>query len=125
MPGVKFETVDEYVAAQSPETGARLNEIRALIAETVPDCEERISYNIPGYRYQGHYLIYCSAARAHIGMYPATDEMRAHFGERLRPLLSGKATIQLKNSDPLPVDLIRDILLYQVANCPPPKASKR
>jgi uncharacterized protein YdhG (YjbR/CyaY superfamily) len=111
----KFETVDEYVAAMDPAIQPRLNEIRDLIKSVAPGVEERISYNIPGFRLNGRYLIYINAAKSHIGLYPATEVMRNHFGDRLEPLITGKATISLKNAQPLPLDLIRDIVAFQIA----------
>jgi uncharacterized protein YdhG (YjbR/CyaY superfamily) len=115
MPREKFQSVEQYVEEMDPEIQPRINELRDLIKATAPGVEERISYNIPGYRLNGHYLIYLSAARAHIGLYPATETMKTHFGARLEPYLSGKATIKLKNSDPLPIDFIREIVEFKMS----------
>ncbi len=115
MAGAKFNTVDEYLASIDPAALPRMTELRELIKSVAPGVEERISYNIPGYRLNGHYLIYLNAAKAHIGLYPATERMRAHFGDRLEPLISGKATIALKNDRPLPLALVREIVEFQMA----------
>jgi len=115
MPREKFESVEQYVSEMDPAVQPRLNEIRELIKATAPGVEERISYNILGYRLNGRYLIYLNGAKSHIGLYPALDAMRAHFGERLESLITGKATISLKNDEPLPLDLIREIIEFQVA----------
>ena len=115
MPREKFESVEQYISEMDPAIQPRLNELRETISAAAPGVEERISYNIPGYRLNNRYLIYMSAAKSHIGLYPATEVMRKHFGERLESLITGKATISLKNSQPLPLDLVREIVEFQVA----------
>jgi uncharacterized protein YdhG (YjbR/CyaY superfamily) len=115
MAREKFETVEQYVSEMDPAIQPRLNELRETIKAAAPGAEERISYNIPAYRLNSRYLIYMSAAKSHIGLYPATEVMRKHFGERLESLISGKATISLKNSQPLPLDLVREIVMFQIA----------
>lgn len=43
----KFKTVDEFIFSFEGPTRERLEELRALIQQTIPDATERISYNIP------------------------------------------------------------------------------
>ena len=41
----KPKTVDEYIAAQEEDVRSRLEEVRAVIREAIPDAEERISWS--------------------------------------------------------------------------------
>ena len=53
----KPKTVDEYIAAQEEDVRSRLEEVRAVIREAIPDAEERISWSMPTY-WKGRNLIH-------------------------------------------------------------------
>ena len=63
-------TIDEYIAGFPAEARARLQAVRQAIRKAVPRAEEAISYRIPTFRLDGHYLIYFAGFRSHIGVYP-------------------------------------------------------
>ena len=65
MPG----TIDEYIAAFSPEVRAILRKIRRTVGKAAPDAQETISYRIPSFRLNGM-LVHFAAFKAHIGFYP-------------------------------------------------------
>jgi uncharacterized protein YdhG (YjbR/CyaY superfamily) len=64
-----FGTIDEYVAAFPPDVRAILEKIRVMIRESVPEAEEKISYNMPAFALDGD-LIYFAAFKKHIGIFP-------------------------------------------------------
>ena len=47
MDKIIFQSVDDYVDAQSPSARDALMRVRAAILTAVPDAEESISYNMP------------------------------------------------------------------------------
>jgi uncharacterized protein YdhG (YjbR/CyaY superfamily) len=61
-------SVDDYIAAFSPEVQAILERIRVTIA--APAAQETISYNMPAYTLGGGVLIYFAAFKKHIGLFP-------------------------------------------------------
>lgn len=105
--------VDEYIAWFPPEVQAELVKIRALIRETVPDAEERISYGIPGY-YQKGQVIFFGAFPQHISVYPAPWGV-AEFQADLDKYQKGKGTLQFPLGQPIPYDLIRRVAQYRLA----------
>jgi uncharacterized protein YdhG (YjbR/CyaY superfamily) len=108
----QFATIDEYVDAFPEDVQELLQTVRQTIKGEVPDAEETISYQIPTFKLNGKYLIYFSAAKKHIALYPRTAEMEAAIPD-LAPYASGKGTIQFPHKQPLPLPLIRQIVAFR------------
>ena len=107
-------SIDEYIAGFPPETQQALEELRALIRECAPEATETISYAIPTFDLNGHHLVHFAGYAKHIGFYPVPSAMEA-FREELAPYRSGKGSAQFPLGLPLPVDLIRRIVAFRVA----------
>jgi uncharacterized protein YdhG (YjbR/CyaY superfamily) len=110
--GAAPSTVDAYIAAFPPKVRRLLKQLRALIRETTPQAQEKISYRMPAYVLDGA-LVYFAAFPNHIGFYPGG--VVAVFKEDLGKFKTSKGTIQLPLDKPLPVTLIRKIVKYRVA----------
>src|SRR5215475_13252811 len=109
---IKFSTVDEYIAAQPAANRPKLQQLRDTIKKAAPEAEELISYQIPAYKYHGM-LIYFAAFPNHFGIYPY-KETNNQLKEKLKPYLSGKATIRFDVDKPLPLKLITEFVRYRV-----------
>jgi len=107
MPG--FETVDEYVAAQSPDAQALLNRLRTIGLESVPGAVEAISYQIPTIKRDGINIVHFAAWKKHLSIYPM-PEGDDDFARLLAPHSTGKGTLQFMYSDPVPYDLITEVI---------------
>jgi len=108
MPGSK--EVDAYIAAAPKAAQPHLRQLRALIKESAPKAEERISYKMPYYNCHGN-LVYFAAFKSHVGLYPAgyVDKY-----PEVRKYMSGKATLRFSYAEPLPVALIRKLVRQRV-----------
>lgn len=106
-------TVDLYIAEFSPEIQEPLRQMREAIREAVPDAEEVISYQMPAYRKNGM-LVYFAGYKNHIGFYPTSSGI-ANFGKELAAYKTSKGAVQFPPGQPLPLDLIRQIVLFRVA----------
>ena len=115
MPRPSFSTVAEYLDSLSPETRVRVDMVRDLVRELDSSIEERISYNIIGFRGAKRFVFYLAGYEKHIGMYPFHAEDLNAFGELLNPYLSGKATLRFPNNAPLPIELIGELLASRLA----------
>lgn len=104
--------IDEYVATVPPQARETLERVRALIHETLPGAVESISYAIPTIHLNGRRVIAFAGYAHHIGMYPAPIGVPGF--EDLAQYASGKATARFPLGEPLPEDLIRRIVRYQV-----------
>lgn len=104
---IKPQTIDEYIAAQEETIRPRLERLRSVIHEAIPDADEKISWAMPTFR-KGKNLISFAAFRKHIGLYPG-DEAAAAFADRLTGFEVSKGTIRLPHDQDLPEELIAEI----------------
>lgn len=104
-------SVDEYIAGFPPDTRRLLEELRALIKETMPSATERISYRMPTFDLHARVLIYFAGYAGHVGMYPIIGAVEEELGADLAPYKHGKGTVRFALDHPLPTDLIRRIIL--------------
>ena len=107
-------SIDEYIREFPPETREPLEELRALIKAAAPDATETISYAIPTFDLNGRHLVHFAGFKRHIGFYPIPSAIEA-FRKELEPYKSGKGSAQFPLAKPLPVDLIRRIIEFRVA----------
>ena len=75
-----------------------------------PAREERLSYGMPYFDYRGR-LIYFSAFKGHIGVYPV-GEAAQH--KALGKYMTGKGTYRFPLDQPMPMDLIRKLVEARV-----------
>jgi uncharacterized protein YdhG (YjbR/CyaY superfamily) len=102
----KPKTVDEYIAQYSPDMRERLEKVRTTIRKAAPNAVESISYGIAGYKLNGKPLIYFSAAKAHIGVYPRPAGLK----KELEPYASGAGTLRFMHDEKLPLALIAKVV---------------
>lgn len=107
-------TIDAYISGFPPETQALLEEVRGICREEAPRATEAISYGIPTLDLDGRHLCHFAAFKSHLGFYP-TDRGAEAFADELTAYKGGKGTVQFPYKDPLPVDLIRRMVRYRVA----------
>src|SRR3954469_22985787 len=103
------KTIDEYIAAFPKDVQGMLEQIRMTIREAAPEAEETISYNMPSFTLKGHYLVYFAAYKKHIGMYPMPVG-DAEFNAVLSAYAVGKGTVRFAFDQPIPFDLIGNIV---------------
>ena len=105
-------TIDEYIAAFSPEVRAILERIRATIRDAVPDAQETISYRIPAFTRNGT-LVYFAAFKAHIGFYPPVRG-DARLEKAIAPYAGEKGNLRFPLDRPIPYQLIERIVKHRV-----------
>jgi uncharacterized protein YdhG (YjbR/CyaY superfamily) len=101
--------VDDYIAAFPPDVQVKLRAVRAAIHEVIPEATEGISYGIPTFYVDGHYLVYLAGWKRHVSVYPVPtgdDVLEAD----LAPYRTGKGTLQFPLGSPIPDGLIRRIV---------------
>lgn len=106
------QTIDEYILQAPLQMQEKLREIRRIIQETAPNAKEKISWGMPTYDYYGN-LVHFAAHKNHIGFYPADTGIRAFEG-RLQEYKSSKGAVQFPFDQPLPHELIKDMVLYRL-----------
>lgn len=107
----KVTTVDEYILHFPSEVQEILQALRKLVKDTVPEAEEKISYQMPTYYLNGN-LIHFAAYKNHIGFYPTPSGIEA-FKNELSNYKGAKGSVQFPIDKPMPFDLIRKIVEFR------------
>jgi uncharacterized protein YdhG (YjbR/CyaY superfamily) len=104
-----MNNVERYIAQFEPEVKDRLNVLRQLFFELVPDTEESIRYNMPAFTVGKHHL-YFAAYKKHIGFYPVYG--LPEIEEQIAPFRAKgtKDSLHFPHNKPLPVELIKEII---------------
>jgi uncharacterized protein YdhG (YjbR/CyaY superfamily) len=108
-----FTSVDEYIAAQPAAAQRALRRVRAAIREAIPQAQEIIAYNIPGYKLEGASVVQFAASKDHYALYLSTAPIVKAFGDELRNFKVGKGTIRFSYGDPIPESLIQRIARFR------------
>ena len=111
---VRFTSIDEYIAAFPQETQKLLEELRAAIKASAPEVEEKITYQMPTFDLNGRHLVYFSAWKHHIGLYPIPAGDKA-FEKEISQYKSAKSALNFPIDKPLPLKLISKFVKLRVA----------
>lgn len=106
-------TIDEYIAQFPDDVQERLQTMRATIHAAAPDATEAIAYGMPTFRFNGN-LVHFGAFKSHIGFYPTPNGLD-EFKERLAVYKGAKGSVQFPFDQPLPLDLVTDIVKFRLA----------
>ena len=104
-----YKNVDEYINSFSGETRKKLESLRQAIHSVVPEAKEKIAYGIPTFTHHGN-LVHFAGYKTHIGFYPGSTPIK-QFERELAGFKTSKGTIQFPLDKPLPIELIRKIVL--------------
>ena len=116
-------SIDAYIAGFPPDIQAILQQIRATIHAAAPDAQETISYQMPTFTLHGN-LVHFAAFKQHIGFYP-TPSGTEHFQAALACYKGGKGSVQFPLDEPIPYDLITEIVKFRVEENLAKAAAKR
>lgn len=108
-----MNAVDQYIQKYDEETQKKLNTIRETALELAPNATEWICMGIPTLDLNGKWLLHFAAYKKHIGFYPDPETIEA-FKSQLKDYKISKGTIQFPLNKPLPMDLIREMIVYRV-----------
>ena len=106
-------TIDQYIVAFPTETQDLLRQMRELIRVAAPAATEAMKYRIPTFVLNGN-LVHFAAFERHLGFYPTPSAM-VHFQRQLAGYVTAKGSVQFPLDQPIPWDLIREMVLFRVA----------
>ncbi len=115
--------IDEYIAGFPPEIQAILQQVRATIHAAAPEAAETISYQMPTFTLHGN-LVHFAAFKQHIGFYP-TPSGTEQFQQALAPYKGGKGSVRFPLDQPIPYELITEIVRFRAAENLAKAAAKR
>jgi uncharacterized protein YdhG (YjbR/CyaY superfamily) len=115
--------IDAYIAGFPSPVRARLEDMRATIRRAAPGATERMAYGIPTFHLNGN-LVHFAAFERHLGFYPTPSGIAA-FREPLARYKSAKGSVQFPHDEPLPLDLVAEIVKFRVAEMTEERSRKR
>ncbi len=107
----KPNSIQEYFSWFPPEIQAKLQQMREILRQAVPEAEEVISYHMPAFK-TSEVLVYYAAAKNHLGYYPTSSGV-INFKEELAGYVTSKGAIQIPYGEDLPIQLIYDIAQFR------------
>ena len=107
-----FKTIDEYIALFPKDVRNILEALRKAIRDVAPQAEEAIRYQIPTYKLNGN-LVHFAAFKDHISFFPTSSGIEA-FKVKLKSYKTSKGTIRFPLDEPIPFDLIEEIVRFRV-----------
>lgn len=105
-------SIDDYIAAASPDAQGLLRELRDAVRAAAPAAVETISYGMPAFAQNGTLLTF-AALKNGIGVYPTSSGVAA-FPSEVSPYVSTKGALRFPLDQPLPIDLIVRIVRFRV-----------
>lgn len=110
--------IDDYIAERDGEVAERLRAVAASIRAAVPaGTVEEIKWRMPAFMLGAEPLFFLTAAKRHVSFYPTSAAIAA-FVDPLEGLATTEHAIQLPHAQPLPLDLVDEIVAWRVAQLP-------
>ena len=104
--------IDEYIARFPADVRTILERVRATIRNAAPEANETISYQMPAFKQHG-ILVYFAGWKKHIGLYPPVSGDKV-LEEAVAPYSGPKGNLQFPLDEPIPYDLIEQIVTLRV-----------
>lgn len=108
------KSIDNYIATFPEEVQKDLQKIREVILNLIPNGAETISYGIPTIKLHGKNVVHFAAFNSHYSFFPTSSGVEA-FRNDLKDYHISKGTIQFPKDKPIPLDLIKRITQFRVA----------
>lgn len=86
--------------------------MRETVQKAAPEAVEDICYRMPTYKLNGN-LVHFAGYKNHIGFYPTPSAIEK-FKHDLTLYKTSKGAIQFPIDQPLPLELVRKIVLFRV-----------
>lgn len=110
-----IKTIDAYINQFDADIQKKLNMIRDAVKPLIPDIEEAMTYGIPTFKSNGKNIFHFANYKSHIGLYPGSSAVE-EFQDKLNDFKIAKGTIQIKHDRELPVQLIKQMVKFNLEN---------
>jgi uncharacterized protein YdhG (YjbR/CyaY superfamily) len=107
---VRMSAMDDYLDGLPSEQKDALARVRAVAERTVPEAEEGESYGMPAFLFSGRPLLGFRAAKRHLSVFPFSPEAVEAVRDRLEGFDLSKGTIRFSPDNPLPEDVLVDLV---------------
>jgi uncharacterized protein YdhG (YjbR/CyaY superfamily) len=98
---------DAYIAAAPEPFQPSLQRLRVIPAHALPDAEEIVAHDMPGFRIGGSVVASCASSSKQCGLYLQAGAISEHAGEIAAAGLKATTTgITFSPREPIPDDLV-------------------
>ena len=105
--------IETYFQQAPADCLDRLNRLRDIVMEEIPDGELVMAYGIPTVKLEKA-VVHFAGYERHVGFYPGADVMKK-FEPRLIMYMRAKGSVQFPLDRALPEALIRDMIRARLA----------
>jgi uncharacterized protein YdhG (YjbR/CyaY superfamily) len=119
-----INTIDDYLFQLPENQQFALEELRQVIRDTAPEAEELISYGMPAFKQNGM-LVYFAAFKSHCSFFVGNGSLVKEMGDALKGFKTVTSGIHFTPENPLPAELVREIVLIRMAQNAEKMAAKK
>ncbi|MEE2523303.1 DUF1801 domain-containing protein [Pseudarthrobacter sp. J47] len=105
---------DSLAALPEPDRGC-LERVIGIARALVPGTEEGMSYGMPALKFEGKPLIAAVATAKHLSVFPFSSAVVEAVAGRLEGYSLSKGTIRFSAENPLPEDVVEEIVRLRQA----------
>lgn len=105
--------IENYIANCDDNIQEILSNLRNTIIDNAPTLTEKIAWGMPTFVLNGKNLIHFASHKNHVGLYPGAEAIIS-FKEKIKGYKTSKGTVQFSYSNPLPIELIAEIVQFCV-----------
>jgi uncharacterized protein YdhG (YjbR/CyaY superfamily) len=109
-----INSIDDYLFQLPENQQLALEELRQVIRDTAPEAEEMISYGMPAFKHYGM-LVYFAAFKNHCSFFVGNGSLVKEMGDVLKGYKTVTSGIHFTPQKPLPVELVKEIVLKRMA----------
>lgn len=107
--------VDDYFEALDESTRAVFEHIRGLALAVAPEAEQGESYGMAALKLRNKPLLAFRVAKGHVSVFPFSSSVVDEVRDRLPGFDLSKGTIRFSVDQPLPDDVVREVVRLRVA----------
>jgi uncharacterized protein YdhG (YjbR/CyaY superfamily) len=108
MSSANQDAVDAYIAQFPSDVQERLEELRRVILNRLPEGEQAIRYGMPAVMVGKRYGLHFAGWKRRVALYPVPI-FAEPLESRVSPYRSGKDTMRFPHSQEVPYDLVGEV----------------
>lgn len=109
-----MNVVDEYLAKITEPQKTVLLKVTGIVKAIAPNAVAVITYGMPGFEYNGKYLVSFGVFKDHMSIFPGSGSLEKYKAS-LAGFKTSKGTIQFTAEKPLPTNIIENIVKYRIS----------
>lgn len=108
-------TIEQYLIQVDPESRTALEQVVALVRQTVPEVSEGIAYGVPALIYKSMPLLAFRVNAQHIGLYPCSGAIISQLKDELTEFSVAAGTVRFSPDHPIPEKTLIQMLKLRQA----------